>query len=63
MSTKSKLMISVRLPVSLVERVDFVSKNIGSTSRSAAILDALEAWLDAKEKPLRELGLMGPKRK
>jgi metal-responsive CopG/Arc/MetJ family transcriptional regulator len=63
MSTKSKLMISVRLPTSLVERLDFAARNVGSASRSAAIQDALEAWLSSREQGFRELGLAPPKRK
>ena len=56
-------MISVRLPPNLVERVDYVAKSMGIVDRTAAVLEAIESWLPAREQRLREAGLMPPKRK
>ena len=56
-------MLSARLPASLVERMDFVVKNMGVVDRTAAILEAIESWLQAREQRLREAGLTLPKRK
>ena len=66
MSLESKLMISARLPITLVERVDFVARNIDSdvlATRSAVLLAALEFWLPSAEDRLRALGVVPPKRK
>jgi Arc/MetJ-type ribon-helix-helix transcriptional regulator len=61
MAAKIKYLVSVRLPVRLVERMDFAIRNLDGedapSSRSAVILAAVKAWLPAKEKRLRELGL------
>jgi len=57
-------MLSARLPRALVERVDFVARNIdtpGITNRSAAVYDALLKWLPEQEKRLVALGLAPPK--
>jgi Arc/MetJ-type ribon-helix-helix transcriptional regulator len=65
MSTEKKtIMISGRLPAALVERVDYVTRNIDSDTiknRSAALREALEAWLPGREDRLRELGVMAAK--
>jgi metal-responsive CopG/Arc/MetJ family transcriptional regulator len=63
MSLRCKFMVSLRLPASVLERIDFVTHNIGSPSRTAAIADAIEQWLSAKEALLRGAGLQPPKRK
>jgi metal-responsive CopG/Arc/MetJ family transcriptional regulator len=63
MSSEIKHLVSVRLPAALVERIDFVTRNIDGpapANRSEAILQAVEAWLPAREKRLRELGLTVP---
>jgi predicted DNA-binding protein len=54
-------MISGRLPKALVERLDYVCRNIDSETvknRSAALREALEAWLPGREDRLRELGVL-----
>jgi predicted DNA-binding protein len=65
MSTEKKtIMISGRLPAALVERVDYVTRNIDSDTiknRSAALREALEAWLPGCEDRLRALGIMAVK--
>jgi predicted transcriptional regulator len=61
---RKSTMVSARLPTALVERVDFVTRNIDSDSlitRSAAVAAALEAWLPAQEERLAELGLIPKK--
>lgn len=66
MSSERKFMFSCRLPTSLVERMDFVARNIDSdalATRSAVVFAAVEAWLPAAEKRLCELGLSPPKGK
>lgn len=65
MSDERKVMITARLPDDLVKRVDFVAKNTDSeviVSRSAAIRDALHAWLPKQEQRLVELGIISPKK-
>jgi len=60
------IMISGRLPAALVERLDYVTRNIDSETvknRSAALREALEAWLPGREDRLRELGIMAKVRK
>jgi predicted DNA-binding protein len=65
MNTERKtVMISGRLPVALVERLDYVTRNIDSgtvKNRSAALREALEAWLPGCEDRLRELGVLAKK--
>jgi predicted DNA-binding protein len=65
MSTERKtVMISGRLPAALVERLDYVTRNIDSETiknRSAALREALESWLPGREDRLRELGVMTAK--
>jgi predicted DNA-binding protein len=65
MSTERKtVMISGRLPAALVERLDYVTRNIDSETiknRSAALREALEAWLPGREDRLRELGILAAK--
>ena len=53
-------MVSARLPRTLVERVDFVTRNIdsGVDNRSKAIKAALEAWLPEMENRLVKLGIL-----
>lgn len=59
---RKTVMVSARLPASLVARVDFIAKNTEGDirSRSAALQTALEAWLPAQEttleKRLEQLG-------
>jgi predicted transcriptional regulator len=63
---KSSQQVTVRLPVDLVERLDFVARNTDAdeiTSRSAAILEAVEWWLPGAEQRLREVGLEPPKKR
>jgi predicted DNA-binding protein len=66
MDTERKtVMISGRLPKGLVERLDYVTRNIDSETvknRSAALREALEAWLPGREDRLRELGILGAKK-
>jgi predicted transcriptional regulator len=55
--------VTVRLPTNLVERLDFVARNMdgdGVTTRSGAILEAVSSWLPGAERRLRELGLTPP---
>jgi predicted DNA-binding protein len=57
-------MISGRLPAALVERLDYVTRNIDSETiknRSAALREALESWLPGREDRLRELGVLAKK--
>lgn len=61
---RKTVMISGRLPTALVERLDYVTRNIDSETiknRSAAIREALEAWLPGREDRLRELGVLAKK--
>jgi Arc/MetJ-type ribon-helix-helix transcriptional regulator len=61
---RKTVMISGRLPKALVERVDYVTRNIDSDTiknRSAALREALEAWLPGCEDRLRALGIMAAK--
>jgi predicted DNA-binding protein len=62
---RKTVMISGRLPVALVERLDYVIRNIDSETvknRSAALREALEAWLPGCEDRLRELGVLSAKK-
>jgi len=65
MGTERKtVMISGRLPVALVDRLDYVTRNIDSETiknRSAALRAALEVWLPGCEDRLRELGVLAKK--
>ncbi len=59
---RKSVMISGRLPAALVDRVDYVARNIDSDTvknRSTALRAALEAWLPGCEDRLRELGVLG----
>lgn len=61
---RNSVMISGRLPKALVERLDYVTRNIDSETvknRSAALREALEAWLPGREDRLRELGILSAK--
>lgn len=55
--------IDARMPPTLVARVDFITRNTndGITTRSAALVAALEAWLPAQERKLEELGVFPKK--
>jgi hypothetical protein len=57
-----KIMISMRLPTSLVERLDFIVRNdeANAATRSSEIQAAIESWLDNRERRMRELGLEPP---
>lgn len=61
---RKSLMVSVRLPVALVERLDYVTRNNASDirSRSEAIHRAIIAWLPVEETRLVALGLTPPKK-
>jgi metal-responsive CopG/Arc/MetJ family transcriptional regulator len=63
MSRARKIMISVRLPVSLVGRLDYVVRNtdVERATRSSEIQAAIESWLASCERRFRELGLDPPK--
>lgn len=56
-------MLSARVPKTLVERVDFVTRNIDTDvdNRSKAVVAALEAWVPGQEERLRELGILPKK--
>lgn len=63
---RKSTMISARLPTGLVERLDYVTRNIDSETvknRSTALRAALDAWLPGCEDRLRELGVMAKVRK
>lgn len=58
-------MISVRLPVALRDRVDFVARNNDSETikdRSSAIIAAVEGWLPGQEDEIRARGVTVPKK-
>lgn len=64
MPSDRKIMISARLPTALVERVDYVTRNIESetiNNRSTAVRAAVEAWLPGQEQRLTELGVLQKK--
>lgn len=61
LESKKDVMVSARLPGELVERVDYVARNIDSDAvknRSTALRAALEAWLPGCEERLRVLGVL-----
>ena len=63
MGQESK-MVSVRLPVALVARVDFVVRNSEPEmvkNRTAAVASALIAWLPNEETRLQNLGVIPKK--
>lgn len=65
MGTERKTtMVSARLPASLVDRVDYVTRNTDgdATNRSLAIQAALEGWLPGQEQRLEQLGILTPKK-
>ena len=66
MATERKtVMISARLPASLVARVDFVARNTEGEikNRSGAVQAALEDWLPGHEFEIRKrLGTPPPKK-
>lgn len=64
MPTERKaVMVSVRLPASLVARADFIARNTDGDikSRSAALQAALEGWLPEQERKLETLGVLPKK--
>lgn len=65
METERKtIMVSARLPAAIVDRVDFIGRNIDNETikgRSTAILAALEAWIPTQEDRLRQLGILEKK--
>jgi predicted DNA-binding protein len=63
MSRARKTMISLRLPVSLVDRLDYVVRNtdVCPATRSSEIQEAIELWLRSREDQLRKLGLEPPR--
>lgn len=65
MAEQSK-MVSVRLPVALVTRTDYIVRNPpngvnGPKNRSSAFRAALEAWLPGQEDRLEKLGVLQKK--
>ena len=61
---KKSTMVSARLPTSLVERTDYVTRNTDSktvNNRSTAVRAALEAWLPGQEQQLVDLGVLTKK--
>lgn len=61
---RKNIMISARLPTALVDRLDYVARNIDSETvknRSTGLREALEAWLPGCEDRLRELGVLTAK--
>lgn len=61
---RKNIMISARLPAALVDRLDYVTRNIDTesvTNRSTALREALERWLPGCEDRLRELGVLAKK--
>lgn len=59
---RKTVMVSARLPASLVARVDFLTRNTegGIYNRSVAVQTALESWLPNEEKTLeRRLEQLG----
>lgn len=57
-------MISVRLPASLVTRLDYASRNSeteGVHNRSTAAYAAIVEWVQAQEARFRELGILSKK--
>lgn len=61
---KTRNILSVQLPASLMGRVDFIVRNTepeALKNRSAAVRKALEAWLPGQEERLAALGLLPKK--
>jgi len=61
---RKSTMISARLPTALVERLDYVARNIDGEAvknRSTGLRAALESWLPGCEDRLRELGVLAKK--
>lgn len=62
--TRTRSILSVQLPTSLMGRVDFVVRNTEPETvknRSVAVRKALEAWLPGHEERLSVLGLLPKK--
>lgn len=55
--------VTARLPGSLVERMDFVTRNTSGDvrNRSIAVQTAIEGWLPEQEKILETLGILPKK--
>lgn len=65
MDDERKIMVSVRLPANLFDRLDFVARNTdarGIKNRSTAVMAAIVAWLPKHEERLVTLGLTPPKK-
>ena len=61
---RKTLMVSTRLPATLVARIDFVARNIDTEeikNRSSAVHAAIEAWLPGQEERLSVLGIIPKK--
>jgi len=60
---RKTVMISARLPASLVARADFIARNTDGDikNRSVALQAALEAWLPEQELRLEKLGVLPKK--
>jgi predicted DNA-binding protein len=63
MSRAGKIMISLRLPAGLVNRLDYAARNTDErqATRSSEIQEAIELWLRGREDQLRKLGLEPPR--
>ena len=60
---RKTVMVSVRLPATVVARADFIARNTDGDvkNRSIAVLAALEAWLPEQEQRLEKLGILAKK--
>lgn len=57
-------MVSARVPVELIGRVDFAVRNTTSenvNNRSDAVAEALANWADGQEQEFKRLGIEIPK--
>jgi len=63
MAERKSKMVSVRLPVALVDRADYVARNTDGDckNRSIAVRMALETWLPLQEQQLEALGILPKK--
>lgn len=60
MNDEPKVMVTVRLPPDVLDRVDFIARNTDKETiahRSDAIRVAIEEWLPKEEKHLMGLGI------
>lgn len=61
---RKSIMVSLRLPIALVARIDFVVRNSEPEevkNRSVALHMAVEAWLPNEEQRLVNLGVLAKK--